>query len=382
MMLNVRRLFGKADLLKRYYYKLALIIAAAWVFLDFTNFISLIYTEDANQYPFTNTVPFLNLLRLTVGVISFVILAYWLIFRLKGWLRFKPVWVNFLVKSSLLTLACMVMETIFFYIVYVLLYKNGIVESFSQYRFFAFDTLWLFHFASGKFMIFLITLFALEINEKYSPGVFGDIFLGKYLFPREENRIIAFIDLKNSTPIAEKLGHREYFYFIRNFIHHISQALLQYDGLIYQYVGDEIVVSWLNNRDNTAKSLKSLRKAQQIMLSEAEYYQQRYGVEAAFRTGIHCGLVTVGEIGIVKKDLAISGDAMNTAARIRSMSGELDYDFLASGDFVNSVGLPPAVVTSLGDFELKGKGEKMEIFALNFQKGKTEVIIGNKKKLI
>ena len=53
-----------------------------------------------------------------------------------------------------------------------------------------------------------------------------------------------FIDLKDSTPIAEKLGHKDYFRFIRDFIYFISIALIEYNGRIYQYVGDEIVVSW------------------------------------------------------------------------------------------------------------------------------------------
>jgi len=53
-----------------------------------------------------------------------------------------------------------------------------------------------------------------------------------------------FIDLKNSTPIAEKMDNFSYFRFIREFIYYISTALLEYEGRIYQYVGDEIVVSW------------------------------------------------------------------------------------------------------------------------------------------
>ena len=59
-----------------------------------------------------------------------------------------------------------------------------------------------------------------------------------------------FIDLKDSTPIAEKLGTVEYFRFIRQFIEIVSTALLEYNGRIYQYVGDEVVVSRLYNTKN------------------------------------------------------------------------------------------------------------------------------------
>ena len=56
-------------------------------------------------------------------------------------------------------------------------------------------------------IIFFITQLILIINEKYSPGVFMDILVGKYIQPKIETRIVMFMDLKDSTPIAEKLGH-------------------------------------------------------------------------------------------------------------------------------------------------------------------------------
>ena len=71
-------------------------------------------------------------------------------------------------------------------------------------------------------ILFVLTQLIIEINEKYSPGVFMDILLGKYIQPKIENRIVMFIDLKDSTPIAEKLGHQQYFKFIREFIYHIT----------------------------------------------------------------------------------------------------------------------------------------------------------------
>ena len=48
-----------------------------------------------------------------------------------------------------------------------------------------------------------------------------------------------FIDLKNSTSIGEKLENKQYFKFIREFIYQVSDALIQYGGRIYQYVGDD-----------------------------------------------------------------------------------------------------------------------------------------------
>lgn len=83
-----------------------------------------------------------------------------------------------------------------------------------------------------------------------------------------------------------------------------------------------------------------------------------------FRVGIHLGDVTVGEIGVIKKDLAMSGDTVNTAARIRSASNELNHQFIVSKDFIENIDLEKWQSVSLGIVDLKGKGAGIELFSL------------------
>ena len=77
----------------------------------------------------------------------------------------------------------------------------------SVNRFFqnTFNAGWIIPKMAEWTVLYILTQLAIEVNEKYSRGVFFDIMMGKYLPPQEENRIIVFIDLRNSTPIAEKL---------------------------------------------------------------------------------------------------------------------------------------------------------------------------------
>jgi adenylate cyclase len=273
-------------------------------------------------------------------------------------------WLNFLLKTAILCVLTAIFAVLTFYIIYIFVYAYNPIEASRMLYYYMFKTTWLLNYIESRLLVFIITLLILEINEKYSPGVFSDIFLGKYLNPKEEKRIILFIDLKNSTPIAEHLGHKKYFFFIRDFIHHISLALLEYDGLIYQYVGDEIIVSWLSNENNKNKCIQSVIRARRIIQKESDYYRRRYGMIPEYRIGVHLGFVTVGEIGIVKKDLTMSGDAMNTTARIRTMTGELNQQFIGSRDFVENAGLKHFQMESLGNFDLKGKELPMELFAI------------------
>jgi adenylate cyclase len=214
------------------------------------------------------------------------------------------------------------------------------------------------------FIIFLITQLIIEVNEKYSPGVFIDILLGRYIKPKIENRIIMFLDLKDSTPIAEQLGHKAYFRFIREFIASISMALLENDGIIYQYVGDEIVVSWRQRGNNAMRCMQAIIASRRAIQKRSEEFRREFGIVPEFRAGIHLGEVTVGEIGIIKKDLAMSGDTMNTTARIRTACSELNQKFIASKDFIDQVDIKEWQAESLGNIELKGKSNGIELFAL------------------
>ena len=68
---------------------------------------------------------------------------------------------------------------------------------------------------------------------------------------------------------------------------------------------------------NHRKCLDTVIRARRKNIQrKSRYFKNKYGIVPEFRVGIHLGEVTVGEIGVIKKDLAMSGDTMNTTARI------------------------------------------------------------------
>lgn len=61
----------------------------------------------------------------------------------------------------------------------------------------------------------------------------------------------------------------------------------------------------------------------------------------------------------------MSGDAMNTTARIRSATTELNQNVIASKDFIEKAHLKNGQIKGLGKVELKGKENEVELYALN-----------------
>lgn len=352
--------------IKKHYRRVVFTIAVCWTIGDFLFFWwrKMSGLLSAKYYmPGVNFSREVALREINVFMISLII-GWFLVVTLRNYLRNSSLGFNLMVKTLILIGAAFVMN-FFIYITYETLI-NGypLTEALSKLSHTMFHDNWLVKKMPEWGLFFIFTLLALEVNEKYSRGVFIDIMMGKYLQPREERRIIVFLDLRDSTPIAEKLGHKEYFKFIRDFINYISAGFLENDGRIYQYVGDEIVVWWPESKLNARKAINALLAARKEINKKNDRFKQKYGTLPEYKAGLHTGLVTVGQVGIIRKDLVMSGDAINTAARIRSACTETHHKYIASKDLIDLLEMEEWQAEPMGDFELKGKNNSIQLFAL------------------
>jgi adenylate cyclase len=174
--------------------------------------------------------------------------------------------------------------------------------------------------------------------------------------------------LNNSTTIAEEIGHEKYFNMLRDFFADITEPILANGAHIYQYVGDEVVLSWMNTADNKLRPLNFIKGAFNAIKRKENYYINSYGVVPTFKAGVHAGDVTAGYIGIIKKDLVFSGDTLNTTARITSKCHELNSSFLLSYEFLLGVKNTDGYkIKEIGELELKGRHEKEKLYSLSFE---------------
>jgi adenylate cyclase len=341
----------------KYRMRTILYIAVFWTLIDIV--VILLLKETHTKSPFKS-----NLLREAAVFIMSLGMGYLFVYTLKNVFRNKSPFINFIFKSILLLAAAFLINLLVHFIDSVCIMGKGTQEAIQVSLNEIMQPRLLMQKILYWLILFVMTQLYIEINEKYSPGVFIDIITGKYMQPKTEKRIIMFMDLKDSTPIAEKLGHVENFKFIRDFIFHVSMALIEHDGRIYQYVGDEIVVSWLFDKKNTKKCMASIIEARKNLQRNGDKFRDCYGIVPEFRVGLHMGDVTVGQIGIIKKDLAMSGDTMNTTARIRSACNELNQKFIMSKDFMENSDLKEWQGESLGIVDLKGIANGIELFSI------------------
>ncbi len=213
---------------------------------------------------------------------------------------------------------------------------------------------------------FVFTFIKIAI-EKFGKGVFLKMLMGKYKTPQEEKRIFMFLDLKDSTTIAENLGHFKYSQFIQDCFYDLNEVVPKYDAEIYQYVGDEAVLSWPYKKGLANNNCVDLFFAfQQIKHNKSKYYLDKYGIVPEFKAGLHGGALMVTEVGVIKKEIAYHGDVINTSARIQAECNTYEVLLLISEKLLKDLKTNASLSsTFLGSVLLKGKQEEVKIHTID-----------------
>ncbi len=215
--------------------------------------------------------------------------------------------------------------------------------------------------------IAMITLFVHEVSEYLGGNIFNNFFIGKYHQPREEERVFMFLDMKASTTIAEQLGHLKFFRLLNKYYADITDAIVQTQGEVYQYAGDEIIVSWDFKKGIASNNcIQCFFTIKDIFQRLTNNYVAEFGLVPGFKAGFHYGTVTTGEIGVLKKEIFFTGDVLNTTARIQATCNEVGTDILVSGQLIENLMLNDDFqLIDIGERELKGKREKIQLFSIN-----------------
>ena len=214
--------------------------------------------------------------------------------------------------------------------------------------------------------IILITQLYTEVSESMGASLLSNFFLGKYYKPVEEERIFMFLDMKSSTQIAEKLGHVVYFKMLQQYFSDLTDPIIDHCGEIYQYAGDEMILSWpLKKGLKNNACIKCFFAMKKSLIVQSACYIEKYGVLPQFKAGLHCGKVTTGEIGVLKKEIIFTGDVLNATARIEGLCNQYGVDILVSCNLLKKLDLSTNyTIESVGKNTLRGKNEQFELFTL------------------
>ncbi len=269
---------------------------------------------------------------------------------------------NFFLALTGSTLANIVLIILAVFISLIVINNFNPVTVIKNFEQILFSQAMLYGIVFGLVLSFLFSSYAM-FDMLLGKNFLLKLFTGKYHTPFEEERVFMFLDLRSSTTLAEKLGHKAFLQMLNDFYYDVALAVSQTKGEIYKYVGDEAIITWKMNRTkNSTAPVDCFFLIKQQIEKNRMKYEKRYATIPRFKAGIHGGTVVTGELGHVRKEIAFLGDVLNTTARIEALCNPLNQSLIVSDSVISVMGLDGKYTTeTLGERPLRGKQKPVGI---------------------
>jgi adenylate cyclase len=204
---------------------------------------------------------------------------------------------------------------------------------------------------------------------------------GKYVSPEISERIlkgeispdgelaeatILFCDLRGYTPFVEKTDPKRVVEFLNAYFSEMQQAVKQFNGIVLQYIGDEIEAVFgtpVPEPDHPAMAVRAALEMRRRLhdLNETRLQSSREPIQHGI--GIHTGPVLAGSVGSQERLVyAMVGAAVNAASRIQNLNKTFNTDILISSATQELLQTDEFELASLGMTSIKGKKEGIEIY--------------------
>jgi adenylate cyclase len=189
------------------------------------------------------------------------------------------------------------------------------------------------------------------------------LMIGTYHRPVIEEKVLVFVDINDSTGLAEKLGALKIKSLVGKFLFDISKPITDFGGEIYLYKGDGLIAIWdWQEAVRDDKILRALDAVFATLGRERERYLAQFGVAPKFRIGVHGGDVVVSEQGDTKRSIGIYGSTINIASRMEEAAKAHGVVCAISGDVARALSGSSSRLRPIGYEKIKGIATEIPIF--------------------
>ncbi len=176
---------------------------------------------------------------------------------------------------------------------------------------------------------------------------------------------LLFCDIRRFTTIAERLTPKEVVHFLNVYYSKMSEVIKNHNGVINQFVGDEIFVSFgapLPIDDPEISAVHCARDMVAKLKEINDVLRATVNEDIVVGIGINCGPIIAGNLGSNDRlSYSITGDAVNIAKRIESLTRELPNAILISEAIYHKTQKHISTIP-WGEVDIKGKNKKVNVF--------------------
>jgi adenylate cyclase len=168
-------------------------------------------------------------------------------------------------------------------------------------------------------------------------------------------------DMRGFTTLADRLPPRVLIDLLNRYFDCQVPVILDHGAEVLKFMGDGLLAIFAITGDETEVCKRALAAARQAQTNIAELSRSAMpGLR--FGLALHIGDVLYGNIGSGSRlDFTCIGPAVNFAARIEKLTGQVGREILASGEFARHC---RGEFTALGEFALSGFSATQQVFGL------------------
>jgi len=162
---------------------------------------------------------------------------------------------------------------------------------------------------------------------------------------RDAEITLLFADIRGFSRISELLGPALTMTWIQDTMGTLSECVLACDGVLVDYLGDELMAMWgapIAQADHAELACRAAEKMLSALPAINERWHQQLGADVRLGIGINSGLARVGNTGSRQKfKYGPLGDTVNVASRVQGATKYLGADCLVTGSTLASLESPP-----------------------------------------
>ena len=206
-----------------------------------------------------------------------------------------------------------------------------------------------------------------ELLLRFVSPVEADYLLKDYLatgaLPElvEQKATVLFLDIANSTGIAERIGAKSFAAFLTRYYRDVTDIIFRYGGII-KYMGDGIMAAFVSTSAQTVvpQEVRAVEAGLKILarLKQDDYIIE--GERLVVGMAVNTGTAMVGYIGVgARAEFNVVGDTVNIASR---MEGYARPNRLLIGPTTMKLLEDKFPIKSIGTMDLRGRSEPVEMF--------------------
>ncbi len=134
---------------------------------------------------------------------------------------------------------------------------------------------------------------------------------------------VLFSDLSGYTAMSERLDPEEVKAIVGQIFTNASKIIAKYDGFVEKFIGDAVMAIFgvpHAHEDDPLRAIRAAREIHEVVQGLSSELEGKVGQSLSMHTGVNTGLVVTGEVDMERGTHGVSGETINIAARLSSLS--------------------------------------------------------------